>query len=144
MERGVLYVMTTLASLKPGSYATSCNLLTLLLLNHMHTMVPAMVQFGWTMWPVLALNTPCFSAQTLELGTTTAHIERTLELYAQVSETHIVGNFHFCKTSTNTPGIQIVLFYLSEHFNYLNTLWFQYVWCLHESAGFVFFSIYRL
>ena len=97
MERGVLYVMTTLASLKPGSYATSCNLLTLLLLNHMHTMVLAMVQFGWMMWPVSALNTPCFSAQTLELGTTTAHIERTLELYAQVSVTHIVGIFHFCK-----------------------------------------------
>ena len=85
MERGVPCVTTTLASMKPGSYATSCNLLMLLLLSRMHTLVPAMVQFGWMMWPVLALNTPCFSAQALELGTTTAHIERTLELYAQVS-----------------------------------------------------------
>ena len=84
-EHGVPCVMTTLASTKPGSYATSCNLLMLLLLSRMHTLVPAMVQFGWTMWPVLALSTLCFSARTLELVTTTVHIERTLELYAQVS-----------------------------------------------------------
>ena len=85
MERGVLCVMITFGSPKPGSCATSWSLLALLLLGRMHTMVPAMVQFGWTMWPVLAVSTLCFSAQALELGTTTVLIQRTLELYAQVS-----------------------------------------------------------